>query len=36
MRRLDLHPLADENLQPAGGAMQRIAFRHRRKPTIQA
>ena len=35
MRRLDFHPLAHENLQPAGRPMQRIAFRHRRKPTIQ-
>ena len=36
MRSLDLHPLTDENLQPAGRTMKRIAFRHRRKPTIQA
>ena len=36
MRRLDLHPLADENLEPPSRPMQRIAFRHRGKPTIQA
>ena len=28
--------LADENLQPPGRAVERIPFRHRRKPTIQA
>ena len=28
MRRLDLDPLADENLQPPGRAMERISFRH--------
>ncbi len=35
MRRLDLDLLSDKNLQPRGGAMERIAFRHARKPTIR-
>ena len=36
MRRLDLDALADENLQPTGRAVERIAFRHARKPTIES
>ena len=30
MRCLDLDPLADENLQPLGRAVERISFRHAR------
>jgi hypothetical protein len=36
MWRLDLDALADENLQPPGRPMQRIAFRHAGKPTIES
>jgi len=35
MRRLDLHALADENLQPTGRPVQRIPFGHAGKPTIE-
>jgi hypothetical protein len=35
MRGLDLDVLADENLQPPGCPMERIAFGHAGKPTIQ-
>ena len=36
MRRLDLDALADQNLQPTGRAVERISFRHARKPTIES
>ncbi len=36
MRGLDLDALADEDLQPTGRPMQRIAFRHAGKPTIES
>jgi hypothetical protein len=36
MRRLDLDALADEELQPTGRAVERISFRHARKPTIES
>jgi hypothetical protein len=36
MRRLDLDALADQNLQPAGRAVERISFRHAVKPTIES
>ena len=36
MRRLDLDALADEDLQPTGRTVERISFRHARKPTIES
>ena len=36
MRRLDLDPLADEHLEPLRRPLERIAFWHAAKPTIEA
>jgi hypothetical protein len=35
MRGLDLYGLADENLQPSGCPVERIASGHAEKPTIE-
>jgi hypothetical protein len=36
MRCLDFDALADQDLQPAGRAVERISFRHAGKPTIES